>query len=107
LNPGRGPYVKGVGRPLDIHMEVRIGSAQAPVSSGPPFRRDFRPLGSAQESVAELGGKQQMSGCGVGFQVRLPGNVFTKKVVIMVIKSGYIDKEFLALRRNLMNRKQA
>ena len=48
-----------------------------------------------------------MSGCGVGFQVRLPGNVFTKKVVIMVIKSGYIDKEFLALRRNLMNRKQA
>ncbi len=90
-DPRRGANVFGIRRSPKIHVQKRIGTPQPQKILRPPFGSNFHSLGVAEQSVAELGGQQEMRGLRAGFQVRRSRDVFAKQVVVMVVKGRDID----------------
>ncbi len=77
-------------------MEIRVRSAQAPESRGPPFRSDLDTLRDAQQSVAELRGKQVMNRGGIVLEENRTGEIFAQQIVIVIVKARYADARILA-----------
>src|SRR5579872_3766882 len=103
LDNRRGADLERIRRGLQAHVQERVRAPQAPETCRLPFGSDLHPLGVAQQVIAELRGKQQMSRWRTGFDERRSCNILAEKVVVMVIERGDIDVDFLAEQATITN----
>src|ERR1700733_14297044 len=85
-----GADVERSGGLLDVHLQIRVRGAQAPVRQRPPLRSEFYPLRSSCQPVSKIGGEKNVRWSGICFHKRRAGHIFAKEIAIVIEKCGEI-----------------